>query len=152
MINCKPISNPLGQKNHLTLKTNDEEIKFKALGINYHSSIESINYFSTATHTDLSFSVSSLSQLLERPGIQNLKAFLHVLWYLKGTEDVDILFQRQQTSGISSYTNTYWGNYHESCFSVTGFLEIFNGLLVPWKTHKQPTISLSTSEEEKFSL
>ncbi|MBW0511097.1 hypothetical protein O181_050812 [Austropuccinia psidii MF-1] len=79
MDNCKPVSTPLVPNKHLLAATEKEEAEFRVLGINYQSKIGSINYLSTATRPDLLFAVSSLSQFLERPGIEHWRAFLHVL-------------------------------------------------------------------------
>ncbi|MBW0527614.1 hypothetical protein O181_067329 [Austropuccinia psidii MF-1] len=45
-----------------------------------------------------------------------------------------------------------WGNCTDTRWSVTGYLVQFNNCLVIWKTRKQPTVSLSTSEAEYKSL
>ncbi|MBW0537361.1 hypothetical protein O181_077076, partial [Austropuccinia psidii MF-1] len=152
MDNCKPVSTPLVPNQHLLASTDKEEAEFKALGINYRSAIGSINYLSTATQPDLSFAVSSLSQFLERPGIQHWKAFLHVLRYLRGTDDLGLVYSRSHQPGIRAYSDADWGNCRKTHRSITGYLTTFNDCLVLWKTRKEPAVSLSTSEAEYKSL
>ncbi|MBW0556105.1 hypothetical protein O181_095820, partial [Austropuccinia psidii MF-1] len=135
MSNCKPVSIPLIPNDHM------EE-----------SSEGCINYLSTATGPDLSFSVSALSQFLEKPGIHHWKAFLHILKYLKGTQDLSITYPKGINAGILAYTNADWGNCKTTCHSITGYLATMGGGLILWKTRKQLTILLSTAEEEYKAL
>ncbi|MBW0519527.1 hypothetical protein O181_059242 [Austropuccinia psidii MF-1] len=86
MQDCKPVSTPLVPNKNLGPATEEERIAFGSLQIKFRSTVGSINYLSTATWPDLSFSVSSLSQYLEKPGIQHWRAFLHVLKYLCGSQ------------------------------------------------------------------
>ncbi|MBW0534635.1 hypothetical protein O181_074350 [Austropuccinia psidii MF-1] len=87
---CKPVLTPLLPNVHMSPATEDKIEKFKSLAVHYHSAIGSINYLSTATRPYLSQSVSALLQFLENPGIQHWNAFLHVLRYLKGTQDMGL--------------------------------------------------------------
>ncbi|MBW0534220.1 hypothetical protein O181_073935, partial [Austropuccinia psidii MF-1] len=64
-------------------------------GMEYHSSaIGSINYLSTATRPNLSYTVSSLSQFLENPGINHWNNFFHVLKYLNGSQDIGLVYSQ----------------------------------------------------------
>ncbi|MBW0533566.1 hypothetical protein O181_073281 [Austropuccinia psidii MF-1] len=88
MTNCKPTATPLIPNSHLEAATRTAQEEFLSFKVNYQSAVGSLSYLSNATRPDLSYSISALSQFLENPGILNLKALLHVLKYLKGTNDV----------------------------------------------------------------
>ncbi|MBW0483591.1 hypothetical protein O181_023306 [Austropuccinia psidii MF-1] len=152
MSDCKAVSTPLIPGVHLEAASKEEAEEFQALNISYQSAIGCINYLSTATRPDLSHSVSALSQFLESPGIWHWKAFLHVLKYLKGTQDMGLTYPKNINMGIVAYTNADWGNCSTTRRSVTGFLAAMCGSLILWKTRKQPTVSLSTSEAEYKAL
>ncbi|MBW0523127.1 hypothetical protein O181_062842 [Austropuccinia psidii MF-1] len=152
MSNCKAISTPLVPGVHLEAATREDVEEFQALNVSYRSAIGCINYLSTATRPDLSYSVSALSQFLENPGIRHWKAFLHVLKYLKGTQDLGLTYPKNINAGIVAYTDADWGNCSTTRRSVTGFLATMCGSLILWKTRKQPTVSLSTSEAEYKAL
>ncbi|MBW0535357.1 hypothetical protein O181_075072 [Austropuccinia psidii MF-1] len=152
MEKCKPVVTPLPPQTHLTPASEEDLKKFKALNVNYRSAIGSINYLSTATRPDLSHAVSSLSQFLEKPGIQHWNAFLHVLKYLNGTQDMGLVYLCDPEKGVKAYSNADWGNCQEMRRSVTGFLVTFEGSLVIWKTRKQPTVFISTAEAEYKAL
>ncbi|MBW0554840.1 hypothetical protein O181_094555 [Austropuccinia psidii MF-1] len=81
------------------------------------------------------------------------KAFLHVLCYLRGTQDLALVYHKGNiSSGIVAYSDSDWGNCPDTRRLTTGLLETFDGFLVIWKIRKQPTVSLSTSEAEYKSL
>ncbi|MBW0495926.1 hypothetical protein O181_035641 [Austropuccinia psidii MF-1] len=152
MGSCRPASTPLIPNCHLEPATADKVDKFKALGVNYHSTIGSINYLSTAMCPDLSFAVSTLSQFLENPGIRHWHGFLHFLKYLNGFQDLGLSYHRKAIAVIVAYSNTDWGNCLLACRSVTSYLACFNQCLVVWKTRRQPTVALSTAKAEYESL
>ncbi|MBW0468379.1 hypothetical protein O181_008094 [Austropuccinia psidii MF-1] len=110
MQNCKTVSTPLVPNEYLSPATKDKRRKFDEMNINSRSAVGSINYLSTATHPDLSHAVSSLSQYLEKPGIKHWKAFLHVLKYLSGTQELGLHYDRQCNPGLIAFTDADWGN------------------------------------------
>ncbi|MBW0536311.1 hypothetical protein O181_076026 [Austropuccinia psidii MF-1] len=118
--------------------------------------LKSSSFWGSTTVVQLAVSTTSawppdltcLSQFLENPGIQHWNGFLHVLTYLKGTQDLGLVYSADQAQGIISYSDADWGNFQKTRCSVTGYLATFDGSLVLWKTQKQPTISLSTVEAE----
>ncbi|MBW0521828.1 hypothetical protein O181_061543 [Austropuccinia psidii MF-1] len=133
MEDCRPVCTPLIPNQHLSSASEEELSSFNALGVSYQSAIGSINYLSTATRPELSYAVSSLSQSLERPGMNHWKAFLHVLRYLRGTQHLALTYYKGNNSGIVVYSDTNWGN-------------------CPDTQRLQPMVSLSTSEAEYKSL
>ncbi|MBW0468370.1 hypothetical protein O181_008085 [Austropuccinia psidii MF-1] len=152
MSDSQPISTPLVPNSHLMPATAEEVSEFNSLGISYRSTVGSINYLSSATHPDLSFAVSCLSQFLDRPGIKHWQGFLHVLQYLNGSQDLGLNYGGKDHCGMSAYSDSDWSNYQATRQSITGYLSCFNQCLVVWKTRKQPTVSLSTAKAEYKSL
>ncbi|MBW0548016.1 hypothetical protein O181_087731 [Austropuccinia psidii MF-1] len=152
MDSCRPVATPLLPNTHLVPATEQELVKFEMLGVNYCSTIGSINYLSTGTRPDLSYAVSSLSQFLEKPGFLHWKAFLHVLRYLKGTLDVGLVYSGGCPVDVEAYSDADWGNCSETRSSITGYLATLGKNLVLWKTRKQPSVSISTSEAEYKAL
>ncbi|MBW0492720.1 hypothetical protein O181_032435 [Austropuccinia psidii MF-1] len=92
MQNCKTVGTPLVPNEYLSPATDDEKEAFENLGINFRSAVGSINYLSTSTRPDLSHAVSSLLQYLEKPGIRHWKAFLHILKYLRGRQELGLYY------------------------------------------------------------
>ncbi|MBW0472317.1 hypothetical protein O181_012032 [Austropuccinia psidii MF-1] len=126
MTNCKPASTPLIPNDHISPATDKEKAKFEVLGY--------------------------LSQYLENPGIRLWQAFQHVLRYLKGTQDVGITYHKGEKSGIVSWSDAAWGNCRATQQSVSGFLAMFHGCLILWKTRKQSSVSTSTAKAKYKAL
>ncbi|MBW0541029.1 hypothetical protein O181_080744 [Austropuccinia psidii MF-1] len=148
MSKCRSVATPMVPNSHLEEGSSEECNAFKALNTNYRSAVGSLSYLSVATRPDISFAVSSLSQFLEKPGMVHWNAFLHVLLYLKGTAGLGLFYASGGGSGLCAYSDADWGNCKQTRRSVTGFIISFNSCLVIWKTRKQPTVSLSTTEAE----
>ncbi|MBW0476330.1 hypothetical protein O181_016045 [Austropuccinia psidii MF-1] len=152
MKNCKPVGTPLISDSHFNEASQEERSAFEELEVNYCSAVGSLSYLSSATQPDLSFSVSALSQFLEKPGIKHWNAFLHVLKYLKGTQNVGLTYDGNKCEAPVAYCDADWGNCCITRPSVTGYLiKLFNNLVV-WKTRKKPMVSLSSAEAEYKSL
>ena len=84
----------------------------------------------------------------------HLNAAKHVLRYLKGTIDRNLVFRKsEEPLCISSFCDADWGA-SEDRRNITGygFRRSRDGPLISWKSRKQPTIALSTCEAEYMSL
>ncbi|MBW0466712.1 hypothetical protein O181_006427 [Austropuccinia psidii MF-1] len=148
MSNCNPVSTPLIPGKRLQPAIPEKLVKFKELGVNFRSAIGFINYLRTATRPDLSYAVSTLSQFLERPGMSHWKSFLHIIKYLRGTQNTGLVYWHGNQEGLKAYSDANWGNCNETHSSISGYLTLLNGNLVLWKTKKKPLVSISTAEAE----
>ncbi|MBW0526654.1 hypothetical protein O181_066369 [Austropuccinia psidii MF-1] len=125
MNNCKPTATPLIPNSHLEAGSRTEQEEFLSLKVNYQSAVGSILHW---------------------------KAFLHVLKYLKGTNNVGLMYKRNIKKPPVAYSDADWGNCRITRRSTTGYLVLLNNNLIIWKTKKQPTMSLSSSKAEYKSL
>ncbi|MBW0483209.1 hypothetical protein O181_022924 [Austropuccinia psidii MF-1] len=124
MQECRPVSTPLPPNNQYLPETKEEALELKKLAVSYQSAIGSINYLSKATRPNLSHAIIS-----------------------KG-----LIYFKRPSQGITAYSNADWGNCRVSQQSVLGYLAALNGCLVLWKTQKQPSVYLSTTEAEYKAL
>ncbi|MBW0571659.1 hypothetical protein O181_111374 [Austropuccinia psidii MF-1] len=148
MSSCKPVSTPLVPGEHLQPATPKELVRFEELGVNFRRAVGCINYLSTETRPNLSYAISMLSQFLEKPGILCWKSFLHVIKYLKGMQNTGLVYWRGSQEGLKEYGDADSGNCRETRRSLSGYLALINGNLVLWKTKKQLSVSISTTEAE----
>ncbi|KAI7948074.1 hypothetical protein MJO28_009982 [Puccinia striiformis f. sp. tritici] len=149
-----PASTPMKPGGHLVKASTAERIALLESGKNYWSLVGALNYLSVTTRPDITFAVSSLSQYLNRPGILHWEAGIQVFRYLKGTRDIGLRFNKTQ-QGLNSligYADADWASCPESRRSVSGNLVLLNGNIISWKSKKQPTLSLSSTEAEYKSL
>ncbi|KAH9458192.1 hypothetical protein Pst134EB_033400 [Puccinia striiformis f. sp. tritici] len=149
-----PASTPMKPGGHLVKASKAERIALLESGKNYRSLVGALNYLSVTTRPDITFAVSSLSQHLNRPGTLHWEAGIQVFRYLKGTREIGLRFNKTQ-QGLNSlvgYADADWASCPESRRSVSGNLVLLNGNVISWKSKKQPTLSLSSTEAEYKSL
>jgi hypothetical protein len=149
-----PASTPLKPNSHLVKASRVERKTHLESGNNFRSLIGALNYLSVTTRPDITFAVSSLSQFLKEPGSAHWDVGIQVLRYLKGTKDIGLKFQCSQDSkdSLVGYADANWASCPESRRSVSGNLILLNGNVISWKSKKQPTLSLSSTEAEYKSL
>ena len=83
-----------------------------------------------------------------------------VLCYFKGTRDLGIVYHREPTLGSRDYDHAKpWGycdaNYTEDpCDrkSTSGYMFMLAGGPIAWKSKKQSSVALSTTEAEYYAL
>ncbi|XP_044575190.1 secreted RxLR effector protein 161-like [Cotesia glomerata] len=108
-------------------------------------------YLSVATRPDIAHSASVLSQFNEHPNEEHWGAAKRVLRYLKGTSKLGLVYQ-QPIGKIVGYTDADWGNDLTNSKSYTGYVFILEGAAISWKSRKQRTVALLTTEGEYQAL
>ncbi len=108
-------------------------------------------YLSCCTRPDISFAVSALARVGSNPSESDWKAAKRVMRYLKGTASLGIMFT-QRNGYLEGYSDADWGGDKTSRKSTTGFVFKFANGPVSWKSRLQPTVALSTSEDEYMAL
>ncbi|PLW54810.1 hypothetical protein PCANC_05677 [Puccinia coronata f. sp. avenae] len=114
-----PSTCPIDPKLHLQKATSDELTQFAALGVNYQALVGSLNYLAILTRPDIAYSVSKLSQFLERPGISHFRAAVQVFRYLHHTKSLGLLFSTGGSEPLIISVNADWGNCPDTCQSHT---------------------------------
>ena len=79
-------------------------------------------------------------------------AVKRILRYLKTTIDHCLVFTGNERSKLICYADASWANDLDTRRSTTGYLFKLNGNLVSWKSQRQPTVALSSTEAEYMSL
>jgi hypothetical protein len=121
-----------------------EEASMKT--VPYREAIGSLMYASVATHPDISFAVSTLSQLLDNPGRAHWDAMKCVLRYLSGTRDFELTYgiERHDMLGFMDTD----GAVQEHRCAILGNVFLMDGGANSWSSWKQELITLSTAEAE----
>jgi hypothetical protein len=126
---------------------------FLQLNVNYCRLIGLLNYLSISTRPDILFTVSQLSQHLERPGTLHWKAAMHLLRYLSGTLTYGMqLDGKGDMSTMQVYTDADFANCPDDRKSYLGYIALLGGSIISWRSKKQPTVSTSTTEAKYRSL
>jgi hypothetical protein len=107
-------------------------------------------YLSVMTHLDITYSVSVLSQHLEKPLITHLDFARRVLRYAKGTKAFQLVLGGEDSS-LMAYSDADWASQRH-CHSISGFSLIVGQGATSWSSKKQPIITLSSTESKYVPL
>ncbi len=116
-----------------------------------------------STRPDIGYITQFLSQSNKGPSQHDWNAVKRVLWYLKGTRNIGIIYRRDLTTEGMNLDKldhaTPWGycdmNYAEDpCDwkSMSGYTFMLAGGPIAWKSKKQASVALSTTEAEYYVL
>lgn len=151
--NCRTTNTPMLPNTRLVKASDEDHNSFKQLGINYREALGLLNYLSVSTRPDIAFTVSQLSQHLERPGMSHWKAIIHLLRYLSGTKTHGITLDGSgKLDDVSIYTDADFANCTDDRRSYSGYVATFAGNVISWRSKKQQTVSTSTTEAEYRAL
>ncbi|MBW0538627.1 hypothetical protein O181_078342 [Austropuccinia psidii MF-1] len=147
MENCKSVSTPMDPNFKLVPSTDSNQ----DLSFSFRKAVGLLSYLTSCSRPDLTYDTSILSQFLEQPSVIHVAAFKRVLCYLQGTRSLELsLGGFQDSLNILGYSNSDWGNNFDGC-SFSGY-GILCGGLVMWKSKKQPSVALSSTEAELRSM
>ena len=153
MAECNPVKTPAAKGVSLEKATDEEHEHFLNSPFPYRQAVGSLIYLMTGTRPDLSWTVSKLSQYLAKPGPQHVSALKRLLRYIKGTTHYALTFT--PTDGIlTGYADADWAGDTDDRRSTTGYVFTIGhaGAPISWKTRKQPTVALSTTEAEYMAI
>ncbi|TGZ52773.1 Retrovirus-related Pol polyprotein from transposon TNT 1-94 [Temnothorax longispinosus] len=117
----------------------------------YRELIGALMYLAVATRPDIANTVFRLAQFNNNPRKRHWLAAKRVLRYLAGTTDLGLLFFRTYQS-LTSYSDADWGDCAIDRRSFTGYAFLLGGAAISWKSQKQRTVALSSTEAEYVSM
>jgi hypothetical protein len=101
--------------------------------------------FWTITCIDIAHAVSRVSSFMAHPQQAHLEAAMHILRYIRGTLDHDILYQAGANIKVSSFIDTSCGSCLDTRRSMGGFVFTLAGGPINWQSMKQLTVSKSST-------
>ncbi|XP_076924644.1 secreted RxLR effector protein 161-like [Bidens hawaiensis] len=109
-----------------------------------------IGYLRYLLHTrpDLSYSVELLSRFMQEPKEHRLKAIKQVLCYIKGTNELGIVYGKQGNCKITGYSDSSYGVNTDEGKGTIGLVFYFGESQITWRTQKQQIVALSSCESE----
>jgi hypothetical protein len=82
------------------------------------------------------------------PQEPHLTAMKHILCYLQGTSDYDLLLCRSSGSDLVVYTDANWADCPNTRRSTSGYAVFLGDNLVSWSAKRQAIVSCSSTEAE----
>jgi hypothetical protein len=113
-----------------------------------------LQYLANTTRPDIAYAVNRLAAYTANPSIQHTSALKQVLRYLCGTKDYGIMYQKthkEEHALCHGYADTMYANT-DDLKSMSGCVYMAAGGAVTWRSKKQATIALSSTEAEYVAL
>ncbi|MCO5599164.1 hypothetical protein L7F22_053264 [Adiantum nelumboides] len=108
-------------------------------------------YAIVATRLDISFAVVVVSRYMANPGKKHWDAMKHLLRYLKDTLNKCLHFGNSEAS-IVGYKDTDYAGCLDRRKSTSGYVFLFVGAAVSWRSILQTCTSSSTTESEYVAI
>jgi len=109
-------------------------------------------YVMVCTRPDISNAVGEVSKFLEDNNQDHWNAALKILKYLKTTKSLSLKYEGTSAQPMVAYADASWASDPDSGRSVTGYVVPINGASVSWKSQRQPTVAMSSTEAEYMAL
>ena len=133
----KPVSTPMATRHKLS--KNDESAKVNQ--IMYRSMIGRLQYV-VHSRPDITLAVGIVARFSTNPRENDLMAVRRIMRYLKGTDDFDLYYKKNEKFELNTYTNA------DDRKRKNGGPLFLGKRLVTWTSKKQTCTSQSTAEEE----
>ena len=116
----------------------------------YMSLVGKLNYLSVVSRPDLSFVVSSSSQVLKNPSHDHWFLAKKVLRYLKGTFGLGLVFNHSESLKLVGFCDSDYGGDPNDRRSTSGYCFKISddSSVICWSSLKQQTVALSSTEAE----
>ncbi len=118
----------------------------------YRTMVGKLLFAANTVRPDLSFAASALSRFIKSPHSNHLAAVKHVLRYVKGTLNYGLEFKKQESFNLIGYCDSDWAGDKVDRKSITGYVFMLGSTAITWKSTKQQTVALSSTEAEYMAL
>ena len=118
----------------------------------YREAVGSMMYLMLCTRPDIANAVGCVAKYCDSYDSTHWIAVKRILRYLKTTINHCLVFTGNERSKLICYADASWANDLDTRRSTIGYLFKLNENLVSWKSQRQPTVALSSTEAEYMSL
>ncbi|UYV65505.1 hypothetical protein LAZ67_3004542, partial [Cordylochernes scorpioides] len=143
----REVSTPMETRPEL----HEEEDEENCQDLPYRELIGGLLYISQRTRPDIAYAVSQLARYCSKYTRKHWVAAKRILRYLKSSEHLGITYRRTGEQ-LCAYSDADWGTNLEDRKSTSGYVVMFAGAPILWRSSKQTVTALSTMEAEYISL
>ena len=104
--------------------------------------------YETTTRPNIMQVVGLVARFQSAPKETHMKEVKRIFRYLKGTLDFGLWYPKEEDFTLTAYTDVDWVGSIDDRKSTSGGAFFLGKFLVSWISKKQPSISLSTTEDE----
>ena len=115
--------------------------------VSYSFEVGSLMYAMICTRPDIAYAVGVVSRYMSNPGKKHWEAMKGVMRYLNGTKELCICFGNKEAC-VLGYTDADYAGDMDKRRSTSGYVFIFTGGDVSWRSRLQNCTSMSTIESE----
>ncbi|CAI7864018.1 unnamed protein product [Closterium sp. NIES-53] len=143
----------------------DEEVVGESDRKLFHSMVGALNYKANHTRPDIAFATSRLASVVSRPSHEQLEAAKRLVHYVSATTSVGLEYsavrQRLQRGAadlckgemlLTCYTDGSFNSVKADGNSIGGYVCLFGGGAVSWRSKKQNEVGQSSCETEYMAL
>ncbi|CAI7866161.1 unnamed protein product, partial [Closterium sp. NIES-53] len=143
----------------------DEEVVGESDRKLFHSMVGALNYAANHTRPDIAFATSRLASVVSCPSHEQLEAAKRLVHYVSATASVGLEYsavrQRLQRGAadlskgemlLTCYTDASFNSVKADGTSIGGYVCLFGGGAVSWRSKKQNEVGLSLCETEYMAL
>ncbi|CAI7776867.1 unnamed protein product [Closterium sp. NIES-53] len=143
----------------------DEEVVGESDRKLFHSMVGALNYAANHTWPDIAFATSRLASVVSRPSHEQLEAAKRLVCYVSATASLGLEYsavrQRLQREAadlskgemlLTCYTDASFNSVKADGTSIGGYVCLFGGGAVSWRSKKQNEVGLSSCETEYMAL
>ena len=123
----------------MTEVSNEKHQKFLTRNFPYRSAVGSLSYLMVATRPDISWTVSKLSQFLDKPGITQVNTVNRLMKYILTTKSYCLMFTRSDGQ-LVGHVDADWANDPTDRRSTTGYIFTLGSAPTSWRTRNQPLL------------
>ena len=114
--------------------------------IPYQATVGSLMHLAVGMRPDIVFTISTVAQFFNEPGMVHWEAVKRIYRYLAGTKGLVLTFGAGK-KGLEGYTDAD-GASQEHHHAISGYAYILDGGAVSWMSKKQELVTLLTAEAE----
>jgi hypothetical protein len=145
MSDCKPSKVPL-PTTFKVVPAMDEEFQ-AARNLPYPSIVGSLLYAASITRPNIAFASNLLCRYISKWTHQHYAAAKVLLQYIRGTTNLALTFSRENSKrALQGWADADWGGCLDTRQSTTSYVFKTYGGIVAWKSKRQQTIALSTTQ------
>ncbi|NDA63213.1 MAG: hypothetical protein EBX50_14410 [Chitinophagia bacterium] len=149
MSDCAPVRIPLSVGAKLPPATTEG----KGFHNQYQSMVGSLMYLMVATRPDLAYAVGAVSQFAAGPDEEHLAAVKRIMRYVKGTADYKLVLGGDlKQLNLEAWSDADWASDNIDRKSISGYCFKLGAGAVSWKSKKQTSVALSSTEAEYMAL
>ena len=140
------------ETNSMELFERDENSGFSEPPWPYKQLIGELLWIGTIARPDICFAVNTLARYAKEPKEIHWEAAKRVLRYLKGSRNLGISYGGSADEHVVGYSDSDWGGDRSDRKSISGFVFMYNGGPIVWKSKKQSIVATSTAEAEYIAV